>query len=124
MKLLIVDNSVPVRKRLNDMFESIPGIEVIQAAELAEGYAQLRQSMPNAMVLDLQFPCGNGFELLGYAKQNFPSMIVLVNTNAISFCERCMALGADFFFDKSLEINELVDTIISCRDRLLSAGQP
>ncbi|MBI5921958.1 MAG: response regulator transcription factor [Betaproteobacteria bacterium] len=124
MKLLIVDNSMPVRKRLSDMFESVPAIEVIQAAELAEGFAQLRQFTPHAMILDLKFPDGNGFDLLGYTKQNFPSVIVMVNTNAIYFRKQCLALGADFFFDKSLETNDLVDTIISYRDRLLSSGQP
>ena len=124
MRLLIVDDSMAVRMRLSDMFESIPAIEVTQAAELTEGFDQLRQFTPDAMVLDLMFPGGNGLDLLCYAKQNFPSVVVLVNTNAIFFRKHCLALGADFFFDKSLEINDLVDTIISCRDRHVSAAQP
>lgn len=123
MRLLIVDNSMAVRVRLSDMIGSIPAIETIQAAELVDGFDQLRQFTPDAMVLELKFPDGNGLDLLSYAKQNFPSVIVLVNTNAIFFRKHCMALGADFFFDKSLEFNELVDTITSCRDRYLSEGQ-
>lgn len=124
MRLLIVDNSMAVRVRLSDMFASLPAIEVIQATELAEGFEQLRQLMPDAMVLDPVFPGGNGLDLLCYAKQNFPSVIVMVNTNAILFREHCMALGANYFFDKSLEINDLVETIISCRDRQVFTGQP
>lgn len=124
MRLLIVDNSTTVRIRLSAMFESIPAIEVIQVAELAEGFDQLRQFTPDAMILDLKFPSGNGLDLLCYAKRNFPSVIVLVNTNAIFFRKHCLALGADFFFDKSLEINNLVDSITSCRDRHISTAQP
>lgn len=124
MRLLIVDHSTAVRIRLGDMFESIPAIEVIQVAELSDGFDQLRQFTPDAMVLDLQFPGGNGMDLLCYAKRNFPSVIVLVNTNAIFFRKHCLALGADFFFDKSLEVNSLVDTITSCRDRHMPAAQP
>jgi len=122
MRLLIVDNSLAVRVRLIDMFESIPAIEVIHAAELSEGFDRLRQFSPDAMVLDLMFPGGNGLDLLCYAKQNFPSVMVLVNSNAIFFRKHCLALGADFFFDKSLEIHDLVDTIISCRDRQVSTS--
>jgi len=124
MRLLIVDDSTAVRVRLSDMFASIPAIEVIQVAGLAEGFDQLRQFRPDAMVLDLKFPGGNGLDLLCYAKRNFPSVIVMVNTNAIFFRKYCLALGADFFFDKSLETNGLIDTITFCRDRYVSAEQP
>jgi DNA-binding NarL/FixJ family response regulator len=122
MKLLIVDNSMAVRMRLSDMFESISTIEVNQAAGLAEGFDQLRQFTPDVMVLDPMFPGSNGLDLLCYAKQSFPSVIVMVNTNAVFFRKHCLALGADFFFDKSLEVNDLVDTIRSCRDQHVSAG--
>lgn len=123
MRLLIVDNSRAVRMRLSDVLASIPSIEVIQAAELSAGFDQLRQFTPDAMVLDLKFPGGNGLDLLCYAKQNFPSVIILVNSNAICYRQHCLALGADFFFDKSLETDALIDTITSCRDRHMSATQ-
>ncbi|MFA6313469.1 MAG: response regulator [Sterolibacterium sp.] len=122
MRLLIVDNFTAVRTRLSDLFECIPAIEIIQAAELAEGFDRLRRFSPEAMVLDPMFPCGSGLDLLCYAKQRFPSVIVMVNTNAIFFRKHCLALGADFFFDKSLETSALVDTIISCRDRHVSTS--
>jgi len=124
MRLLIVDNSMAVRVRLSDMFASISAIEVIQVAELAEGFEQLRQFTPDAMVLDPIFPSGNGLDLLCYAKQNFPSVTVLVNTNAILFRKHCLALGANFFFDKSLDVNDLVETITSRWGRHESTSRP
>ena len=121
MRLLIVDNFMAAR--LSEMFESVPAIEIMQAAELAKGFEQLRQFRPDAMVLEMMFPRGNGLDLLCYAKQNFPSVIVMVNTNAIFFRKHCLASGADFFFDKSLEIMDLIDAITCCRDRHVSAEQ-
>jgi len=123
MKLLTVDHSVAVRTRLSQLFEDLSGIDVIQAAELDEGYAKLRQFTPDAMVLEPIFPGANGLELLAYAKRHFPSVTVLINTNAIVYRDQCLALGADRFFDKSLEISDLVDAIVRLRDRSLAAGQ-
>lgn len=124
MRLLIVDNSMAVRLRLSDMLGSIPAVEVIQVAKLTEGFDQLRQFKPDAMVLDPMFPGSNGLDLLCYAKQNFPSVIVIINTNAILFRKHCLALGADFFFDKSLEIHDLLNTVTACRNRHMSTEQP
>jgi len=124
MKLLIVDNSMAVRVRLSDICTSIAAVEVIQAAKLSEGFAQLRQFTPDAMILDLKFPDGNGLDLLRYARQSFPSVFTLVNSNSISLREHCLALGANHFFDKSLEVNGLVDAIIYCRDSRGAIGRP
>ena len=55
--MLIVDDSMAVCVRLSEMIASVPAIEVIQATDLAEGFDQLRQFTPDAMVLDhLEFP--------------------------------------------------------------------
>lgn len=124
MRLLIVDNSMAVRARLIEMFATIPAIEIIQAGELAEGFEQVRRSRPDVMVLDPMFPDGNGLDLLCYAKQNLPSMIVMVNTNVIFFRKHCMELGADVFFDKSLEFTDLVGSIVSCSDQPMFISQP
>ena len=73
----------------------------------------MQHCMPTLIVLDLQFPDGIGTELIDPLKLMAPTTQIAVLTNhAGEFNKRhCLASGADWFFDKSTEFDDLLDVV-------------
>ena len=124
MKLLIIDDSMPVRARLIAMLEATPGLEISEAANMLDGIDRLRRVEPEVIVLDISFARGKGFELLSLVKDCFKSVTVLVSTNDTLARHRCRMLGADYFFDKSFEFEQLVDKIVAYSGALMFGSRP
>lgn len=108
MKLLLVEDSRILRERLRAMIGTIPGAEIIAEAD-AEADARLRidQLSPDLVVLDLRLRAGSGLSVLDYVKAKQPDIIVIVLTNYgdAEYRAKCLNLGADYFFDKSRDID-------------------
>jgi DNA-binding NarL/FixJ family response regulator len=123
MKLLIIDDSMPVRMRLIALLETTPGLEISEAANLGDSIQHLCRTELDAIVLDTQLARGKGFDLLSLVKHYFKSVTVLVSTNDTLARHRCTVLGADYFFDKSFEFEQLVDKIVAHSGPLLLGGK-
>jgi len=65
---------------------------------------------PDAIILDLHLPDQSGLEILRKLKAQLPLAIVAILTNHPDpeYRQRCLALGADHFFDKSSEVEDLM----------------
>lgn len=114
LKLLIVDDSEPVRKSLLAVMAGIPGIDAIdQASTLAQALTSARRSLPTLVILDLHLPDGNGMDIIQTLKQIAPAMQLAVLTLHAHDSDRgkCLALGADWFFDKAAEFDQLMDVV-------------
>lgn len=112
--LLIVDDSEPIRTSLRGLLERVPGVTRIEeAATLAEALQSVQQDAPHLVVLDLHLPDGHGTQIIGALKQLAPNMQVAVLTLHAeqAFCHKCLALGADWFFDKTSEFEKLVEVV-------------
>lgn len=90
------------------MIGTIPGAEIIAEAD-AEADARLRidQLSPDLVVLDLRLRAGSGLSVLEYVKARQPDIIVIVLTNYgdAEYRAKCLNLGADYFLDKSRDID-------------------
>ena len=111
MNLLIVEDSVLISGLLHDLLAGLPGIgRIDQAATLALALHSVRREPPALVILDLQLPDGNGMQIIGNLKQLSPelriAMLTLHAENA--YRHQCLALGADWFFDKATEIDALL----------------
>ena len=111
MNLLIVEDSVLISGLLHDLLAGLPGIgRIDQAATLALALQSVRREAPTLVILDLQLPDGNGMQIIGTLKQLSPELRIAVLTlhadNA--YRQQCLALGADWFFDKATDIDELL----------------
>ncbi len=111
MKLLIVDDSRAVRSRLGALLAPIRSLATEQAASLGEAAAILERFRPDALVLDIQLPDGNGLSLLETVKRSHPATRVMMFSNHLAYRQRCLSLGADAFFDKSMDFEDLIDRI-------------
>jgi two-component system chemotaxis response regulator CheB len=71
IQVLIIDDSVLVRKYLSQVLSEIPGIEVIGTAPNGKiGLQKLFMLKPQVVVLDIEMPEMNGLDFLRYLKQN------------------------------------------------------
>lgn len=114
-----------IRERLHSMVEAIPNIELVgeedNEIDAMRGICTLD---PDLVVLDLSLASGggNGMDVLSQIRKRLMPCIVVVLTNYFNpfYQNRCLELGADYFMDKSQELEELGDLLV----RLAAYIQP
>jgi DNA-binding NarL/FixJ family response regulator len=114
VKVLVIDDSRPVRSRFVAMLAAVRGVErVVEAGSAADALAALHANAPNVVVLDLHMPDQNGLAFAPYVKRLFPDalLIVLTNESTDQHRRQSLAAGADAFFDKSGEFDAVVRLI-------------
>jgi len=121
--VFIVDDSPVVRDRLVTMISELPNVEVVGQADIAfEAINSIRQLRPSVVVLDISMPGGSGMYVLETIKKEHPGPLVIMLTNFAheQYRQKCLQLGADYFFDKSTEferVTEVLRQIPSAGDR-------
>jgi DNA-binding NarL/FixJ family response regulator len=111
MKIVIVDDSPIIRARLITMLDDIDSLEIVgQANSGQEAIDVVSRLNPDAMVLDIRMPGLTGVDVLERLKKTNPRMLIIMMTNYPyqQYRERCMAAGADYFFDKSTEFDKII----------------
>ncbi len=123
-KLLLVDDSEPIRTRLCSLLESIDGITAIdQADTLTTALSCVRRNPPALVVLDLSMPDGLGLDIIAPLKQMAPGLKIAVLTlhGKGSYRQSCLALGADWFFDKATDMDLL---LVAVRQQVAQQAHP
>jgi DNA-binding NarL/FixJ family response regulator len=117
----IVEDSPTIRENLIETLQELARVEPVGIAETEhEGKQWLAENDGywDLAIVDLFLKEGNGLNILQACRARKPSqkMVVLSNhaTNDIRW--RCAQLGADAVFDKSTEIDQLVDWCVSARE--------
>lgn len=113
MKLLIVDDSSAVYGRLLAMLGGVEHLTALSIARsLHEADEKSRDFCPDAAVLDMNLPDGNGLDALRAIKRNCPDAHVYMFSNQVEFRDKAKQAGADAFYDKSLEFEALVTRLV------------
>ena len=110
-KVLIVDDSAVVRVRLKQLLAGIQGVEIsAEAAQAEEGGALARQLKPDVVIIDVHMRNGAGIRSLQEMKHIDPPprIIVMTNEEYPEIRNRCISEGAEYFFVKSTEYQEMV----------------
>lgn len=114
-RVLIVDDSEQIRERLAAMLAESTQIRIVgQAGSGAEALESMRRRMPDTVILDIRLPGRNGIELLKEIKASYPDVTVIMLTNYDygRYRQQCKRLGADYFLNKTLEFEKIVDSIM------------
>ncbi|WP_336900063.1 response regulator [Rhodoferax sp.] len=114
MKLLIVEDSDLIRDGLMGLFEGMPGVGSIKTTDtLGQTLQVVSHESPTMVILDLHLPDGNALRIIPLLKKLAPAMLIAVLTNDANDYNRqkCLAAGADWFFDKSIEFEALLETV-------------
>ena len=113
----IVEDSAPLRARIIEMLEQVSRPRIVGEAEAAlEAIVGIRATRPDAVVLDLNLRQSSGLDVLRAFSRDLDAPLFIVVTNQPSEQHRreCLAAGADYFLDKSLEflrINDIVGSL-------------
>lgn len=114
LRLLMVDDSEVIRTSLRALLGSVAGIETIcEAKTLSEALASVRADPPALVILDMNLPDGLGMDIIKPLKQISPVVLIAVFTIDVNpVCRQvCLALGADWYFEKSTETDALVEVV-------------
>jgi DNA-binding NarL/FixJ family response regulator len=111
MRIFIADDSPLMLERLAWMVSELPGaVRLIgQASDAREASEAIRRLRPDVVILDIRMSGGSGIDVLRQIKRERPAPVVLMLTNCSyrPYRDRCMAIGADFFLDKSTEFEKV-----------------
>lgn len=111
MRVLIVDDSSIVRLRLAELLAEFEGIEVVAQADNAFAAVDLVRTLePDVAIVDVRMPGRSGMELIKEVKQSRqpPKVIMLTNFPTPENRAKCLSHGADYFFDKSSQIEDVL----------------
>ncbi|MEO6970559.1 MAG: response regulator transcription factor [Chthoniobacterales bacterium] len=114
LRVLLIEDSMPVRGRIRSMIEEIGGMEIVGAASsVVEALALFIEHRPDAVVLDLYLKGGNAFAVLTEFKRSHPACVVIVLTNfaTLETRQHCLKLGADYFFEKNQEFERVPEVL-------------
>lgn len=106
-KILIVDDEQDIIHLLEETFE-MEGYDVISAFD-GEGAIQKSQLQPDVILLDINMPNMNGFEVLKKIR-DFVSCPIIFLTARIDDCDKVFGfgIGADDYIIKPFSIEELI----------------
>jgi DNA-binding NarL/FixJ family response regulator len=113
-KILIVDDSAVVRDRLIQLLSGLQEMEIAgEAGDAERGRELMKKLKPDVIIIDVQMRNGGGIDLLQDMKRMEPASRVIVLTNEAypEIRNRCLDAGADYFFDKSTEYQEMVTVL-------------
>jgi DNA-binding NarL/FixJ family response regulator len=122
VRVLLADDHELVRAGVRKVLESSPGIEVVgEASRGDETLVKLAELEPDVLLLDLNMPGGDGFEVLRKARDSAGgARIVVLSLHVQSeYVSRAVREGADGYLSKDLAVQELPDAIAS-----VMAGKP
>ena len=115
--VMVVDDSLTVRRVSQRLLER-HGYRVTVARHGVEALEQLRDTTPAALLLDIEMPRMDGFELLSRIRADvrLKSMPVAMVTSRAAERHRshAMQLGANAYFGKPYRDQELFDWLNSC----------
>ncbi|HKD77634.1 MAG TPA: response regulator, partial [Ktedonobacterales bacterium] len=112
--VLVVDDSPSVRRFVSATLKNV-GWDVMTARDGAEALELIAQRMPAAVLLDIEMPRMDGYELMAAirnqpAYQHLP-LIVLTSRAATKHQQRALQLGADAYVVKPYQDDQLLRTI-------------
>lgn len=120
MKLVIIEDSTPVRHSLKKLLAELEQIQIVGEAETLPAALELiENSKPEVIVLDLVLKDGSGFDVLKSVKSGAhpPLVIILTNYVSLPFRRKAQQEGADFFFDKSTEFEKVIEVLQQQREK-------
>lgn len=110
LNILLVDDSKLVIRKL---FEILAELDCVSSITEANSYNQATTILANTVIdivlMDVKIPGRNGIELLGFIRENYPSIITVMVTNEVSQSYRslCRSMGCDHYLDKSSEFESI-----------------
>ncbi len=130
--ILVVEDEANLRRAVCRGLED-KGHHTLQAGTLGEARRRLLGEAPDAILLDLRLPDGDGLDFLGELHEGHPEtpVVILTAYGDVDTAVRALKAGAEDFFEKPFELEALAlilerlvekkrlrDEVASLRERL------
>ncbi len=114
LRTYIVEDSPTIRENLIATLEELAGVSVVGTTESENGGTSWLTGNTqewDLAIVDLFLKQGSGLGVLSACRKRAPNqkMVVLSNYATADIRQRCLQLGVDAVFDKSNEIDALID---------------
>ncbi len=120
MNVVLVDDSLLVRKGVANIISKMPGVKVIgEAGNSLEAIEVVRKTKPDVVILDIKMPGESGVKVLRKLKDEFEDLKIIMLTNYpdSQYKAECLMHGAEYFLSKSDEFDKLPEVFSKLRKR-------
>ncbi|HET9679976.1 MAG TPA: response regulator, partial [Gammaproteobacteria bacterium] len=111
---MVVDDSITVRRVTQRLLERY-GMQVITAKDGVDALAVLQEQVPDVMLLDIEMPRMDGYELAGHMRNDdrFKDVPIIMITSRTGekHRTRAMELGVNMYLGKPYQESELLEHI-------------
>lgn len=112
--VMVVDDSITMRKVATRLLER-NGMAVITAKDGVDAVARLQEHIPDAMLLDIEMPRMDGYELATHMRndprlQRVP-IIMITSRTGEKHRQRAMEIGVDRYLGKPYQEAELLENV-------------
>lgn len=115
VRVVVIDDSVPIQHSLGRLLKAIDGVDVIGfAADVAAAIRLIEAELPDVVVLDVELADGGrGMDVLRHVVREHPGVqvIALSNYHWSDMRKGFLQAGAKAYFDKSMEFTQARDWI-------------
>jgi len=114
VRVMLAEDSDIIRDRLVEMLREAAHVDLVGiACDAPEAMALFHAVRPEAIILDIQMPGGNGVDVLQTIRHSDRTctVIMLTSYNSDYLRQRCLDRGADFFLDKATEFEQVLDVL-------------
>ncbi|MDO9635532.1 MAG: response regulator [Thiobacillus sp.] len=118
LKVFLIEDSALLQELLAGMLAELDGVEYCGCADgESEALNQMAQNPVDLVIIDIELKQGSGIGVLDALQTDSPRYgrprkAVLTNYAHATMRKRCERIGMDAFFDKSLQINQLIDYVV------------
>ncbi len=115
LKVFIAEESVVVKGKLKEALEEQGSIEVVgESGNAEQAIIEIRRLDPQVVIIDIRMPGGGGLPVLKDLKARTPGRIAIILTSFPfpQYRETYLAAGADYFFDKTKDIQQMTDKLV------------
>lgn len=127
IKIISVDDSPVVADGLKVIFSEMEDVLYAgNAVSASAAMLMIQEQQPDVVFLDLHLEPDNsktaGLNLLLNVRKVFPSIKIIMLTNLAGnkYKETCLAFGADYFLDKTLDLDKIQPTVLKLLSEKLS----
>ncbi|MCP5140928.1 MAG: Hpt domain-containing protein [Zoogloeaceae bacterium] len=120
LSVMVVDDSITMRKVATRLLER-HNVHVLTAKDGIDALSQLQDMIPDVMLLDIEMPRMDGFELASHMRRddrlkNVPIVMITSRTGE-KHRERAAEIGVNEYLGKPYKENDLLQTILGLAHR-------
>ncbi len=124
--IMVVDDSLTVRK-VTSRNLSRHGMEVFMAKDGIEALDQIRVNLPDLMLVDIEMPRMDGYELTSQIRSNAATrdipIVIITSRAGAKHKEKAMELGANAYLTKPYQEEELLANVQELLPQFFSQPQ-